>query len=94
MLKPGGRLVVLEFSEPRFAPIRWANRLYTEHVMPVTATIVAADRSGAYRYLPRSVRTFPDPLALSGWISAAGFGEISRQSLTFGVCTIHRAVAG
>lgn len=93
VLRPGGRLVVLEFSEPRAGLVRWANRLYTERVMPVTATIVSGDRSGAYRYLPRSVRTFPDPVALSGQIAAAGFGEVARTPLTFGVCTIHTGVA-
>ena len=92
VLRPGGRLVVLEFSEPRVGLVRWANRLYTERIMPVTATVVSGDRSGAYRYLPRSVRTFPDPVALSGQIADAGFGEVTRTPLTFGVCTIHTGV--
>jgi demethylmenaquinone methyltransferase/2-methoxy-6-polyprenyl-1,4-benzoquinol methylase len=91
VLRPGGRLVVLEFSEPRQPLVRWVNRLYTERIMPVTATVVSGDRSGAYRYLPRSVRTFPDPVALSGEIAAAGFTGVSRTPLTFGVCTIHAA---
>ena len=92
VLRPGGRLVVLEFSEPRVGLVRWANRLYTERIMPVTATVVSGDRSGAYRYLPRSVRTFPDPVALSAEIAAAGFDEVTRTPLTFGVCTIHTGV--
>ncbi len=91
VLRPGGRLVVLEFSEPRRPFIRWVNRLYTERVMPVTATVISGDRSGAYRYLPRSVRTFPDPVALSAQIADAGFAEVARTPLTFGVCTIHTA---
>lgn len=91
VLRPGGRLVVLEFSEPRQPLIRWMNRLYTERIMPVTATVVSGDRSGAYRYLPRSVRTFPDPVALSAEIAGAGFAEVARSPLTFGVCTIHTA---
>ncbi len=91
VLRPGGRLVVLEFSEPRQPIVRWMNRLYTEQIMPVTATVVSGDRSGAYRYLPRSVRTFPDPVALSAQIADAGFAEVARTPLTFGVCTIHTA---
>lgn len=94
VLRPGGRLVVLEFSEPRARLLRWMNRLYTERVMPITATLVSGDRSGAYRYLPRSVRTFPDPVALSTAISDAGFADVARTPLTFGVCTIHTGVAG
>ena len=93
VLRPGGRLVVLEFSEPRAGFVRWANSLYTERIMPVTATVVSGDRSGAYRYLPRSVRTFPDPVALSHAIAAAGFEGVTRTPLTFGVCTIHTGIA-
>ena len=91
VLRPGGRLVVLEFSEPRVAPIRWFNRLYTERIMPRTAAFLARDRSGAYRYLPRSVASFPGVEAVGRWIEAAGFTGLSQTPLTFGVCTIHAA---
>jgi demethylmenaquinone methyltransferase/2-methoxy-6-polyprenyl-1,4-benzoquinol methylase len=93
VLRPGGRLVVLEFAEPRNPLIRGLNRLYTERIMPVTAALIAGDRSGAYRYLPRSVRTFPDAPSLSAMIAAAGLREVSMKPLTFGVCVVHRGVA-
>jgi len=91
VLRAGGRLVVLEFSEPRIAPIRWFNRLYTEGVMPRTAAILARDRSGAYRYLPRSVASFPGVETVGRWIEDAGFEGLRQRPLTFGVCTIHAA---
>lgn len=93
VLRPHGRLVILEFSQPRNPLLRWGNRIYTEWVMPRTATLIAADRSGAYRYLPRSVQTFPEPQVLGSWISEAGFQGLRQRPLTFGVCTLHVAVA-
>ncbi len=91
VLRPGGRLVILEFSEPGFAPIRWFNRLYTEGIMPRTAALLARDRSGAYRYLPRSVASFPGVEVVGRWIEDAGFVGLEQTPQTFGVCTIHAA---
>ncbi|MFM1833312.1 MAG: hypothetical protein RLZZ461_1628, partial [Planctomycetota bacterium] len=86
VLRPGGRLVILEFAEPRFAPIRWLNHLYTARIMPWTASLIARDRSGAYHYLPRSIETFQSPAQLAGLAKDAGL-EVERQKpLTFGVC--------
>ncbi len=91
VLRSGGRLCVLEFSEPRNRLIRSLNRLYTGRIMPVTATIIAQDRSGAYRYLPRSVENFPNPETFASLIEAAGFPRPTLHALTFGVCTIYLA---
>ena len=91
VLRPGGRLAVLEFSEPANPVLRTLNRLYTRSIMPLTATILARDRSGAYRYLPRSVATFPHPQAFADLLVRAGFPVVSRHPLTFGTCTIHLA---
>ncbi len=95
VLRPGGRLVVLEFSQPRSRVLRALNRVYTEHLMPVTAGLLARDRVGAYRYLPRSVATFADHRALAGMIEAVGFEGIAQRSLAFGVCvaTVARRAA-
>lgn len=93
VLRPRGRLVILEFSQPRNRLLRWGNRFYTEWVMPRTATLIAGDRSGAYRYLPRSVQTFPEPAVLGSWITEAGFRDLRQRPLTFGVCTLHVGVA-
>ena len=93
VLRTGGRLVVLEFDEPRNPVIRGVNRFYTTRVMPWTATVISRDRSGAYRYLPRSVRTFLTRDALAREIRAAGFDHIAQRALTFGVCVCSRGIA-
>lgn len=91
VLRPGGRLVVLEFDKPRLAPIRWASSFYTDRVMPLTATLISGDRSGAYRYLPRSVATFYTREEMALAIEAAGFVEAQAHPQTFGVCVCHVA---
>jgi len=91
VLRPGGRLVVLEFAEPRFPPVRWFNALYCRRIMPVTATLIAGDKSGAYKYLPKSVQTFMSPEQMSAMLSAAGFVDIQHRSLSLGICTCYRA---
>lgn len=92
VLRPGGRLIVLEFDEPSNPLMRWGNRLYTQRIMPLTATLIAGDRSGAYKYLPKSVDTFLSRDALSSRITDAGFADATQTPLTFGVCVVHRAV--
>ena len=87
VLRPSGRVVILEFSQPGNPVIRVFNGLYTRHVMPVTATLLAGDRSGAYRYLPRSVSTFADRETLAAMLAQAGFKDVSQHPMTFGVCT-------
>lgn len=92
VLRPGGRLVVLEFSQPKNALIRFFDGVYRRGVMPWTATLLAGDRSGAYRYLPRSVSTFQTADQLTASLQRAGFVEPTQKPLTFGVATLHRAV--
>lgn len=94
VLRPGGRLVILEFAQPESRLIRRLNRFYTRRVMPVTATLLAGDRSGAYRYLPRSIETFLDPEAMREALGEAGFADVRVERLTFGVCAAYRAVRG
>jgi len=89
VLRPGGRVVVLEFDEPRNPLIRLGNDLYTKHIMPMTATLIARDRSGAYRYLPKSVETFMKREAMQNALRQAGFGELKARPMTFGVCVCH-----
>ncbi|MBL0926952.1 MAG: bifunctional demethylmenaquinone methyltransferase/2-methoxy-6-polyprenyl-1,4-benzoquinol methylase UbiE [Phycisphaerales bacterium] len=91
VLAPGGRLIVLEFAEPRLAPVRWINGLYTKRVMPLTATLISGDRSGAYRYLPRSVETFLTREEMERALRAAGFASVRQRAMTFGVCVAYRA---
>lgn len=92
VLRPGGRLIILEFSHPTNPVIRWLDRIYRERVMPRTATWIARDRSGAYRYLPQSVNTFLDRDGMTSLMREAGFGEIRQRPLTFGVAVCYRGV--
>ncbi|MEO1535239.1 MAG: bifunctional demethylmenaquinone methyltransferase/2-methoxy-6-polyprenyl-1,4-benzoquinol methylase UbiE [Planctomycetota bacterium] len=92
VLKPDGRLIILEFDTPRNPLIRLGNDLYTKQIMPRTATLIARDKSGAYRYLPKSVETFLTSEQLADKATNAGFGDIAQKRLTFGVCVCTRAV--
>lgn len=94
VLRKGGRLCVLEFSEPKNPIVRAINRLYCGRIMPLTASLIARDRSGAYRYLPKSVENFPTPTAFAKLIEQAGFPPPRLHALTFGVCTIYLAQLG
>lgn len=89
VLRPGGRLAVLEFDQPRQRVLRALNRLYAGWIMPMTATLIARDRSGAYRYLPRSVSKFMDGETLAALMARSGFSDVRTHRLTFGVCACH-----
>ena len=91
VLRPGGRLVVLEFAEPRLAPVRWFNSLYCRQIMPRTATWIAGDKSGAYKYLPKSVATFATPEQMCGMIRDAGFASVTTRALSLGICVCYTA---
>ncbi len=86
ILKPGGRLVVLEFERPRVPPFSWFYDLYCGWIMPRTATIISGDRTGAYRYLPASVGTFMTKERMLDSLKAAGFRTAAAKSLSFGIC--------
>jgi demethylmenaquinone methyltransferase/2-methoxy-6-polyprenyl-1,4-benzoquinol methylase len=92
VLKPGGRLVILEFERPRFAPVRWFNDFYCGWIMPRTATLLSGDRSGAYKYLPKSVGTFMTREQLSDVMRASGFKDVTSVGLTLGICVCYRGV--
>lgn len=89
VLRPGGRLVILEFDRPRFAPIRWANDFYTGWLMPRTATLISGDKSGAYKYLPASVSSFMSRETMIGSMRSTGFTSVKDTGLTFGVCVCY-----
>lgn len=93
VLAPAGRLVILEFARPRNPVLAFINDLYTRRLMPLTASLIARDRSGAYAYLPRSVATFLEPEEMERLLLEAGFSRVSRTPLTFGVCMAYRAEA-
>ena len=88
VLRPGARFVVLEFTTPRFAPLRALYLLYFRRVLPALGRAVSKHRD-AYTYLPESVLEFPDPEALAQRLRAAGFGAVRYELLTGGICAVH-----
>jgi len=88
VLRPGGRLVVLEFSMPGglLGPLY---RLYFRHVLPRIGAAVSGDPH-AYAYLPASVARFPSPEAFGALLEAAGFEAVTCRRLTGGIACIHR----
>jgi demethylmenaquinone methyltransferase/2-methoxy-6-polyprenyl-1,4-benzoquinol methylase len=92
VLRPGGRLVILEFSLPRNRVLRGLYNFYFKHIMPRTATLIARDKSGAYKYLPRSVNTFINRETLTAMMRDAGFTDLTQRPLTFGIAVIYRGV--
>ncbi len=94
VLRPGGRLIILEFSLPTNPVLRGLYNFYFKHIMPRTATLIARDRSGAYKYLPRSVNTFINRQTLTTMMGEAGFTEPAQKAVTFGIAVIYRGVKG
>jgi demethylmenaquinone methyltransferase / 2-methoxy-6-polyprenyl-1,4-benzoquinol methylase len=88
VLKPGARLVVLEFTTPRWQPLRAAYLFYFRHILPFIGRLVSK-HDNAYAYLPASVLAFPEPDALSALFERAGLGEVSHRTLLGGVVAIH-----
>ena len=86
--KPGGTVLVLEFSSPRKFPFRQLYDFYSRHVLPFVGKTVSKDDS-AYRYLPESVRAFPDGKRFTDVLEKAGFVHTRSIPLTFGVCSIY-----
>ena len=92
VLAPGGRLLILEFGTPRQPMLRRLYSFYFHQVLPRTATWIARDKSGAYRYLPKSVDAFLDARRLRAMMRDAGFAEPDATPLTFGIAMLYRAV--
>ncbi len=92
VLRPGGRVIVLEFSEPTNPILRALNRFYCGKVMPLTATLISRDRSGAYKYLPKSIGTFWSRAKMADMLARAGFTDIEQHPMTFGVCVCYRGM--
>lgn len=88
VLRPGARLVVLEFGTPR-GVLGAAYRLYFERLLPAVGRIVSGDRA-AYAYLPRSVARFPSPEAFGALMERAGFAAVARRRLTLGIAWLYR----
>lgn len=90
--RPGARVLILEFATPKNGLLRWAHQLYCDRVLPALAAIISRDRTGAYRYLPRSIRTFESTRVMAGRIADAGFHAVAVRRMNFGGVVLYRGV--
>ena len=89
VLKPGGRLLILEFSKPIFEPLSKAYDLYSFTALPLMGKIIAND-SESYQYLAESIRMHPDQQTLKQMMQQAGFENCDYHNLTAGIVAVHR----
>lgn len=89
VLKPGGRLLVLEFSKPQYALLNKAYDVYSFHVLPKIGNTIVGD-PGSYQYLAESIRMHPDQETLKQMMLDAGFDEVNYYNLTGGIVALHR----
>ncbi len=89
VLKPGGRLLVLEFSKPVNGLLGKAYDLYSFRILPKMGQLVAQD-ADSYQYLAESIRMHPDQETLKGMMEQVGFGKVSYHNMTGGIVALHR----
>jgi len=92
VLKPGGRLIILEFSLPTNRILRALYNFYFTKILPRTATWISRDKTGAYKYLPQSVNTFISRESMQEMMKNAGFTDVQAFPLTFGICICYRGL--
>ena len=90
VLRPGGRLVVLEFTEPKRPPFSTFYSIWFDRIVPVLGRLT--DDPAAYAYLAESVHSFPDPPGLAAKMEAAGLGQIRYAILAGGIVTVHSGI--
>ena len=91
VLAPAARLIILEFTTPRALVVRTLYHFYFHRVLPLVGGLISGHRT-AYAYLPKSVAHFPAEPELARRMTAAGFGEVRWESLSFGIAAIHVGV--
>jgi demethylmenaquinone methyltransferase/2-methoxy-6-polyprenyl-1,4-benzoquinol methylase len=91
VLKPGGKLMCLEFSIPTAGWFRWLYDFYSFRIMPIAGQILAGTRE-AYTYLPESIRKFPLPDELASILERIGFSNVTYRPLTNGIAVIHLGI--
>jgi demethylmenaquinone methyltransferase / 2-methoxy-6-polyprenyl-1,4-benzoquinol methylase len=89
--KPGGRIVICEFSTPPNALMRAGHRVYLRSVVPVLARLTSSNND-AYPYLTESILDWPDQPTLAAWIREAGYREVKWRNLTAGTVALHRGL--
>lgn len=88
VLKPGGQVVILEFSKPRAFPFKQLYYFYFRYMLPTVGRWISKDPA-AYTYLPESVRAFPDGSDFTGIMDRIGFKETTCKPLTFGISSLY-----
>jgi demethylmenaquinone methyltransferase/2-methoxy-6-polyprenyl-1,4-benzoquinol methylase len=91
VLRPGGRLVILEFAPPARGFLMRGYHFYLGRVMPAVAGLLSANEGSAYRYLAETVEAFPEPAELAAQLEGMGFA-VTVERLTFGIAALHVAV--
>lgn len=91
VLRPGGRLTILEFSSPVVPGLKAFYDWYSLHVLPRIGAWISGDAS-AYTYLPESIRTFPNQRSLAAELECAGFREVRWTNLSGGIVALHVGV--
>ena len=91
VLKPGGKLMCLEFSKPTWPIFRWLYDFYSFYIMPFLGQLIAGNRK-AYTHLPASIRMFPLPDELVELLKKIGFSQVTYRRLTNGIAVIHLAI--
>jgi demethylmenaquinone methyltransferase/2-methoxy-6-polyprenyl-1,4-benzoquinol methylase len=90
VLKPGAKLIILEFSNPTVFPIKQLYNLYFRYITPLIGKFVAKSKA-AYSYLPESVKAFPQGEVMCNILTNTGFQAVTCKKLTFGICSIYCA---
>lgn len=88
VLRPGGRIMVLEFSQLPNPALQWAYDRYSYNVIPAMGQAIASDRD-SYQYLVESIRKFPDQETFASMIRTAGFGQVKYRNLSMGIAALH-----
>jgi demethylmenaquinone methyltransferase/2-methoxy-6-polyprenyl-1,4-benzoquinol methylase len=88
VLKPGGKVAILEVSNPTRFPMKQFFSFYYKYILPTVGKMLSKD-THAYRYLPESVRAFPQGKALTQILENCGFKNCNWKPLTFGTCTLY-----
>ena len=91
VLKPGGKVVVLEFSKPVGFPMKQLYSFYFKYILPIIGRLISKDQA-AYTYLPESVKAFPDGSLFTGILDRVGFKNTICKPLTFGICSIYTGI--
>ena len=91
VLKPGGKIVILEFSKPQAFPVKQAYNFYFKQITPFFGKLFSKD-ARAYTYLPESVAAFPDGAAFTALLNKVGFKQTKAISLTFGISSIYTGI--